>query len=311
MIDLRQLIALRAVQREGSVTRAGRALGWSQPTVDYHLRNLERLIGSPVLERSTRGSTPTPVGVLVLDRGEEILTLSDRALRDARDLAQMGRARLRFGTFPTAAAKLLPSIVSQVSDLGIEIDAVLEEVGPLIAHVNNRTLDAALLYSVPGYEVPLRPDIATTEVLRDPLLLALPEDHPLADRASFDRAALLTLHGERWLLGTSRHDPMDSVLVDAFAEAGRELEVAIRTDDFQVMLGMIAAGMVIGLVAKLAAGPTHPGVVLRPIDDPAFARSVLLAAPTEGGGEGPSTAARQLAAAIRNAVARSEHPAAG
>lgn len=319
MIDLRQLQALRAVRREGSVTRAGRALGWSQPTVDYHLRNLERLIGSPVLERSKRGSTLTPVGVLVADRGEEILAFTDRALRDARDLAQMGRARLRFGTFPTAAAKLLPSIVAQVADLGIEIDAVLEEVSPLVAHVNDRTLDAALLYSVPGYEVPLRPDIVTKEVLRDPLLLALPEDHPLADRSSIDREALISLHDERWLLGTSRDDPMDSVLVDAFTAHGHELEVAIRTDDFQVMLGMIAAGMVIGLVAKLAAGPTHPGVVLRPIDDPAFARSVLLAAPAEGRaedgaegrGEQPSTAVRQLAAAIRHAVALSEHPAAG
>ncbi|WP_053386385.1 LysR family transcriptional regulator [Leucobacter japonicus] len=311
MIDLRQLQALRAVHREGSVTQAGRSLAWSQPTVDYHLRNLERLIGSPVIARSKRGSTLTPVGVLVLDRGEEILTLTDRALRDARDLAQMGRARLSFGTFPTAAAKLLPSIVAQVADLGIEIDATLLEVGPLVSAVNARTLDAALLYSVPGYEAPLRPEIITTEVLRDPLMLALPEEHPLAARATIDRESLMSLRGERWLLGTSLDDPMDTVLVDAFAAEGHELEVAIRTDDFQVMLGMIAAGMVIGLVAKLAAGPLHPGVVLRPIDDPGFARSVLLAAPREGASDQPTTAVRQLAQAIRHAVALSEHPAAG
>ncbi|WP_336661013.1 LysR family transcriptional regulator [Leucobacter sp. USHLN153] len=330
MIDPRQLQALRAVHREGSVTRAARSLAWSQPTVDYHLRNLERLIGAPVLARSKRGSTLTPVGVLVLDRGEEILSLSDRALRDARDLAQMGRTRLTFGTFPTAAAKLLPSIVSQVSDLGIEIDAVLEEVGPLVAHVNDRTLDAALLYSVPGYEVPVRADIVTTEVLRDPLMLALPEGHPLADRASIDRETLLSLHTERWLFGAGREDPIDVIVADAFAEAGYEVDVAIRTDDFQVMLGMVAAGMVIGLLARLAAGPTHHGVVLVPIDDPAFVRTVLLAAPrASGAGSGagagtgaggavggstpaqPSTAVRQLAVAIRTAVARAEHPAFG
>ncbi|MFD5600030.1 LysR family transcriptional regulator [Leucobacter sp. NPDC058333] len=311
MIDLRQLQALRAVQREGSVTRAARSLGWSQPTVDYHLHNLDRLVGASVLERTKRGSTLTPVGVLVLDRGEEILTLTDRALRDARDLAQMGRARLRFGTFPTAAAKLLPSIVSQVADLGIEIDAVLEEVGPLVAHMNDRTLDAALLYSVPGYALPLKADLVTTEVLRDPLMLALPEGHPLAGRSSVDLATLLSLHDERWLFGAGQDDPIDTVVVDAFAGAGHTLDVAIRTDDFQVMLGMIAAGMVIGLLARLASGPSHPGVVLIPIDDPSFARAVLLAAPPESPGGQPSTAVRQLAAAIRHAVARSEHPAAG
>lgn len=302
MIDLRQLQALRAVHSAGSVTQAARLLGWSQPTVDYHLRNLDALVGGPLLERSTRGSSLTPVGMLVLDRAQEILTLSDRALRDAREFTQVGQTRLRFGTFPTAAARLLPSVAGQLHDVGIELDAVLEEVAPLVTHVNRRELDAALLYSVPGHHIAFRPDITTTELLRDPLMLALPEGHPLADRTSIDMDTLLTLHDERWLLGATSDDPMDAVVVDAFADAGYALNVAIRTDDFQVMLGMIAARMVIGLVAKLASGSAHPGVVLRPIDDPAFARSVLLAAPVEGASGQPSAAVRQLAVAIRHAV---------
>ena len=302
MIDLRQLRALRAVHSEGSVTGAARLLGWSQPTVDYHLHNIDRLVGAPLLERSKRGSTLTPVGHLVLDRANQILTLSDRTLHDARELAEMGRARLRFGTFPTAAARLLPAVAAEVADLGIELDAVLEEVNPLVAHINGRELDAALVYSVPGYELPLRPGIVATEVLRDPLLLAVPEGHPLASRASVDRDALLTLRNERWLLGATPNDPMDKVVVDAFAAEGHTLEVAIRTDDFQVMLGMIAARMVVGLVARLASGPVHPGVVLLPIEDPAFARSVVLVAPAEANTGQPSTAVRQLAGAVRHAV---------
>lgn len=306
VIDLRQLQALRAVHSEGSVTRAARLLGWSQPTVDYHLRNLDGLVGAPLLHRSTRGSTLTPVGTLVLDRANEILVLSERTLRDARELTQMGQVRLRFGTFPTAAARLLPSIVSQVNDLGIDIDAVLEEVAPLVTRVNQRQLDAALVYSVPGYDLPFRSDIVTTEVLRDPLMLALPEGHELASRSSIDIPTLLTLHEEPWLLGATEDDPMDAVVVDAFAAAGLTLDVGIRTDDFQVMLGMIAARMVIGLVAKLASGPSHPGVVLRPIEDPSFARSVLLVAPGEGSSRQPGAAVRQLAVAIRNAVAATQ-----
>ncbi|MBL3687608.1 LysR family transcriptional regulator [Leucobacter zeae] len=303
MIDLKQLQALRAVQGEGSVTRAARLLGWSQPTVDYHLRNLERLVGGPVLARTTRGSSLTPVGHLLCERGQEILTLSDRTLRDARDLTRMGQVRLRFGTFPTAAARLLPAVVAEVTDLGIDVDVVLEEVGPLVTHVTQRKLDAALIYSMPGYELPFRADVITAEVLRDPILLALPEDHPLAARASIDLPSLLALHDERWLLATSHDDPMDAIVVGAFAEAGHTLDVTIRTDDFQVMLGIVAARMAISFMPKLATGPVHPGVVLRPIDDPAFVRSVLLAAPAEAPGKQPSTAVRQVAAAIRHAVA--------
>lgn len=309
MIDLRQLQALRAVQAEGSVTGAARRLGWSQPTVDYHLKNLERLVESPVLVRSARGSTPTPVGALLLERGDEILSLADRALRDARDLTQMGRVRLRFGTFPTAAARLLPTIVSHLDGLGIEVDAVLAEVAPLIDHAHRGTLDAVLVYSVPGYDLPFRSRLAVTEVHRDPLMLALPVDHPLAVPGPIDIPTLLTLRDERWLFGATGDDPMDTIVVDAFREAGHSLDVSIRSDDFQVLLGMVAARMSIGMVPKLAVGsahagvPVHPGVLLRPVAHPDFARSLLLAAPGEGPRRQPSTAVRQLAAAIRDAIA--------
>lgn len=311
MIDLRQLQALRAVHGEGSVTRAAKLLGWSQPTVDYHLRNLERLVGAEVLQRSTRGSELTPVGYLILERAQEILTLTERTLRDARDLTEMGQAKLRFGTFPTAAARLLPSVVSQVRDLGIGVDAVLEELLPLVEHINRRELDAALVYSVPGYELPLRSDVVATEVMRDPLLIALPDHHRLAEHETLSRAQLLSLHDERWLFASADNDPMDQIVIDAFAAEGHTLEVGIRSDDFQVMQGMVAADMVIGFTTRLATSSAHgaasqPGVVLRPIDDPAFTRSVILTAPGEGAGRQPSTAVRQLAAAVRHAVAALE-----
>lgn len=306
MLDYRQLQALSAVHREGSVTRAAKRLEWSQPTVDHHLKNLERLVGSPVLDRSHRGSVLTAVGRLILERGEEILALGERALRDARELTDESRVRLRFGTIPTAAARLLHSIVTQIAEHGIEIDAVLEEVPQLVDHVNRHDLDAAIVYTVPGHELPFRGDIVTTEVLRDPVLVALPEKHPLASRASLDREALLTLHDERWLFAAAWDDPMDAMVIDAFTEAGYVLDVAIRTDDFQVMLGMVAAGMAVSIIPKLASGPAHPGVVLLAIDDPSFARSLLLAAPASGSRHMPSTAVRQLAAAVRGAIAALE-----
>jgi len=88
MLDPRQLQALAAVAAEGSVARAAKRLGWSQPTVDYHLKNLDRLVGTDLTSRSTRGSRLTIAGQLMHERGEEILALADRALTDVRDLAQ-------------------------------------------------------------------------------------------------------------------------------------------------------------------------------------------------------------------------------
>lgn len=303
MIDLRQLEALTAVAAEGSVTRAARTLGWSQPTVDYHLKNLEQLVGAAVLQRSTRGSTLTQVGALLVDRGSQILTLSERALEDAKELSAHGLVRLRFGAFPTAAAKLLPHIVDNVERYGIELDAQLAESVPLVADLNQRRLDAALVYSAPGHELPFRPGTARTEVLHDPLMLAIPEGHPLEQLESIDLDTLLTLSDERWLFGSNPGDPMDTVLIDTFAAAGRTPNVTIRSDDVLVMLGMVAAGMVISLFPRLAIGNEHPGVTLRPIDVAGFSRTLILAAPGEGPDLRPSAAVNRLAAAVRAAIA--------
>lgn len=303
MADLRQFEALTAVHAEGSVSAAARRLGWGQPTVDYHLKNLERLVGCPVLTRSPRGSRLTPVGVLLAERAQEVLTLSARVIRDAREFGELGRVRLRFGTFATAAASVLPFVASRIGDLGIEIDALLEEVPALVEQTNRGALDVALVYTVPGYELPFRSGVVTTEVHRDPLMLALPVGHPLASRPSIDVPALLSLRDERWVFATTVDDPMDRIVVDAFAAEGHTLDVAIRTDEFQVLLGMTAARMVVGLIPRLATTTEHPGIVLRPINDPSFARSILVATSAEDASRHPSPAVRQLIAAIRDGFA--------
>jgi DNA-binding transcriptional LysR family regulator len=303
MADLRQFEALRAVHAEGSVTAAARRLGWGQPTVDYHLKNLERLVGAPLLVRSPRGSRLTPVGMLLLERAQEILTLSERAIGDAREFSRLGRVRLRFGTFATAAASILPFVADRVGDLGIEIDATFGEVPALVDWINRGALDAALVYSAPGYELPFRPNVETMEVYRDPLMLALPAGHPLASRPSIDLAAVLSLRDERWVFATSEDDAMDRLVVDAFAAEGHVLDVAIRTDDFQVLLGMTAARMVVGIIPSLATTAAHPGIVLRPIHDPSFVRSVLVATPAEDASHRPSPAVRHLVAAVRDGFA--------
>jgi molybdate transport repressor ModE-like protein len=300
MLDPRQLQALEAVAAEGSVARAARRLGWSQPTVDYHLKALDRLVGAPLTVRGARGSGLTAAGALMLERGSEILALSARALADVREFAHVGRTRLRFGSFPTAAAQLLPGIVARLAEVGIELDVVLEEIAPLVARVNQHTLDAALVYTASGYPLPFRSEVHTTHLLTDPLLLALPATHPAAGVERFDAAGLLELDEASWVFSATPGDTLDEVVRDAFSAAGRPFEAKIRTDDYSVALGMVAAGMGVALVPRLATGHVPDGAVLRPIDDPRFAREIMLA--SAGGGASPAPAVRQLAEAVRRTI---------
>ncbi|MBC9943375.1 LysR family transcriptional regulator [Leucobacter sp. cx-328] len=298
MIDLRQIQALIAVAEEGSVARAATRLGWSQPTVDYHLKNLDRLAGIPLTTRSSRGSQLTAPGHLMRERGEEILNLADRALTDVRDLAAVGRTKVRFGTFPTAAARLLPGIAALLSNRGIEIDTTLAEVPNLVEQVNRRELDAALLYRIPGFEVPFRADVRSLHVLTDPLLLALPTAHPLAAAESIDEADLPQLASERWVLGSTPGDAVDEIVREVVG-AGRSLATAVRSDDYAVVLGLIAAGMGVALIPSLMRANPPEGVVLRPINSTRFTRELVLAAPAPKGADAPIM---HLSEAVRRAI---------
>lgn len=302
MIDLRQLQALSAVAREGSVSRAALRLGWSQPTVDYHLKNLDQIVGTPLLLRSTRGSALTSAGTLMVERAAEILGLAERAVTDTQELANLGRVRVRFGIFPTAAARLLPDIVSRLGLVGVELDASLEEVSPLVTGVNRRELDAALVYTAGGYQLPFRAEVHTTPVLSEPLLLVLPQGHRFAEQEHISHEDLLSLAGDPWVLGATAGDTMDDAVRDVFQAAGLELNVAMRSDDFSVVQGLVAAGMVIGLVPELALITRRDDIVAKPIVGASFTREIVLAAQGEGPGKQPPAAVRQLAEAIRRSV---------
>lgn len=295
MLDPRQLQALTAVAAEGSVARAAIRLGWSQPTVDYHLKALDKLVGSPLVTRSSKGSQLTAAGTLMLERGADILALSDRAVADVRELSNMGKVRLRFGSFPTAASRLLPGVAHRMRDVGIELDVVLEEISPLVARINQQTLDSALVYTASGYSLPFRRDVHTIHLLTDPLLVALPRRHPASTKQAFDRETLLELGDSPWVFGATPGDTLDDVVRDAFT--GRRFDIAVRTDDYTVALGLVAADMGIALVPRLAAVNVPDEVTLRPINDPRFAREILLAAGTVR--NEPSAAVRQLAEAVR------------
>lgn len=278
MLDLRQLQALAAVAEQGSVTRAAKTLGWSQPSVDHHLHKLDRMVGSPVLHRSTRGSQLTEEGRVLLTRGTEILNLADSALEEVRRMARNSRARLRLGLVPTVAARFLPTIAHALTDNGVEPQAVLEENPVLLQRVQDRELDAAIVYRVPGYPLPLEADMRVQRLYSDPLMMALPEGHPAASGPSIDRQTLRELRSESWVFGTTDTDPLDDVVRDAFPDEEGRIRSVIRTEDYSVLLGVVAAELSVGLLSSLwvDVGKVPPGVVLLPFDDPRFVREIVL-----------------------------------
>lgn len=249
MIDLRQLLALRAVSEHGSVLAAADALGWSQPTVTHHLRGLARATDAPVIASSRSGTRLTSAGRLWLPHAVAILDRVARAQGDVEASLAGGRSRVRLGIFPTAAARLLPGIVRALGDGGLDPRVTEGECHELLALLDRLALDAAIVFERPGDPTRVGDGIRRTTLFTERFTLIVPARHPFAGAGP---RRLRDFRDERWILGTSESDPGDRSLVAAARFAGFEPSLGARSDDYRVVAAYVAEGLGVALVPELA-----------------------------------------------------------
>lgn len=278
MLDLRQLAVLRAIERTGSLAAAARDLHVSQPTVAHHLDALERSLGTHLVQRGPRGATLTDLGVVLWQHADAIWDRLASAESEVRSLARAGVATLRVGTFASAGAVLLPGALATVQRrTGVRVELREAETPELLDALADGSLHAALLYVEAEEALPLAEGWQAVHLLDDPYRVALPADHPLAQQ---EQVALADLADEGWILSHQAHDVADLELIAAAARAGFTPRPVLRTDDFHVASGFIAAGLGVTLIPELAAEP-RAGVVLRPVAGEHLARRIELARPID------------------------------
>lgn len=106
--DLLALQLLRLVAQTGSVSRAAESFGLSPPSANARIRNLEHQLGTTLLDRTPSGSTPTEIGLLVVEWASDVLEAAERLAAGVNALTA-GTRRLRIAASHTVAEHLLPS----------------------------------------------------------------------------------------------------------------------------------------------------------------------------------------------------------
>lgn len=276
MLELRQFEVLRAIAREGSLAAAARSLHHSQPTVAHHLASLESHFRAPLVRRGPRGARLTEVGRSVLPHMEAVLSRVELMEQEVSALVDHGAMSLRVATFPTAGALLLPSAVRQLAGQGVNVSIVEGELPSVVDALRAGSVHMALVYSRPGDPLDLGEGFVLRPLLEDPLLLALPAGHHLA---ALDRIPLDQLRDEGWIMGASDWDPCDRVLSWACAQRGFEPVRVMRTDDYAILKGFVAAGIAAALIPRLALTgyESELDLAIRPVDGYALARQVSVA----------------------------------
>ncbi|REE96822.1 LysR family transcriptional regulator [Thermomonospora umbrina] len=266
------IVGLRVVReaaRHGSFSTAADRLGYTQSAVSRQIALMEQAAGRTLFERHARGVQPTAAGRIVLRHAETVLGELDAARHDLHDLDTRPPGRLRVGAFSTAMAALVPRAIAALTEGRPDAQVPLREgMSPrLLTAVARGRLDLAVVTRPrhPPEGVELIP------LVDDPLLIAVPPDHPLAGEASVTTAML---RNERWI--TASTEP-DTTLLGAWNDAARRPDIAFIARDWVAKLGLVAAGLGVTVVPGLAAPALPPTIALVRIDHPAAVRPTAIA----------------------------------
>lgn len=286
MLDMRQLAALVALERAGSIAAAARELRWSQPTVSHHLKGLAVAIGAPVIVSDATGTKLTTAGLALLPTAQTILALARRAEREVsiargsegglNPLANSPEP-LRVGVIPSVGASLMPELLRDLQARDAHLTVSEAETDRLVTLLASMDLDIAILLGGDRVRAMLPPGSMYRPLTRERLVLLLPAGHRLAGSQN---VSLRALAGEQWVLSPSNIDPLDQLLHDEAAAVGVAIRGSVFSDDYAVIQNYVAAGLGLTLVPESLASRERHDLATAELSGDAFVREIgLVVAP--------------------------------
>ncbi|UBV41685.1 LysR family transcriptional regulator [Deinococcus taeanensis] len=253
--SLAQLRALLAVADAGGFSEAAADLGVSQSTLSEAISKLEALTGRPLLRRGRGGALPTPAGERLLPHARAAVQAAGDALLAAQDDHAL-RGVLRVASFRSTATHLLPPALAafRARHPDVTVRLLDGEVGGE-SMVRRGVADAAVVIE------DVMPDLRLTPLVLDEYLFVAPArrgTHPVTLH-DFTAGPLLLAPGPnscnvRVMAALRRYD----------VQPDRVTEI---TED-SVILSMVAHGLGVSVMPRLALAPLPDGLVALPLPDP-------------------------------------------
>jgi DNA-binding transcriptional LysR family regulator len=286
MLDVRRMRVLREVAVRGSFSAAAESLSFTQSAISQQIAALEREAGAVLVERSARGVRLTEAGEAVVRHTDAILARLAEAEAELESIAGLKGGRLRIAAFESAASTLMPLAIAAFRERhpGVDLTLALLEPEEALPQLRSGELDLALVFS--SGDPRETADIEYRHLLDDPLYLALPATHPLADKRGL---RLADVSGDPWLAGPGDCE-CNRLINRSCAIAGFDPRIVFETADYTAMQGFIAAGVGVSLIAELGLTTMRDGVVVRSLGRETPVRRVHAAVPA-GGYRSPAASA--------------------
>ncbi|WP_441960979.1 LysR family transcriptional regulator [Mycolicibacterium houstonense] len=290
MFTLDQLKSFVAVAETLHYGQAADRLAITQPPLSRRIQQLERELGVALFSRAGRGVQLTPAGRAFLADARRILGMSDQAALSVRRIPSGQTGTVALGFTGSSAHSVLDPIVNATRERMPDIDLVLRErvSGTQLEELRAGELDLALVR-------PPMPSagLAASLLQREPLVLAVPSSHRLADDRMHPHVK--DLDGEAFIM----YSPAEAryfyeLLVSIFLDSGIAPRYVQHISQVHTILALVRAGLGVGLVPLAAVNMGIDGVALRTISGAENRPAELILAWRAGDAEPATEALRTL-----------------
>jgi DNA-binding transcriptional LysR family regulator len=260
-MELRHLRYFCAVADYGTFTEAGRQLHVSQSAISEQIADLEREVGGALLKRISGRTRLTPQGQLFLAEARKTLIAAERAIEITHRslLGEVGS--LNIGFFLWGARGFFARIIRDYRKLhpGIKLSLYEMRTPEQMEALSSGKIDVAFARPLePPFDRTLRSEL----LYRDPVVVALPREHPLAGKP----ISIEALAAERFVLCDRQMTPVlfDGILALCSA-AGFSPNIVNTSTAWSSVLTLVESGEGIALVPSGVHYLQPPGVVFSPL----------------------------------------------
>lgn len=257
----RELLYVKTIAEQGSLTRAAQKLFITQPSLSHCVARLEQELGAPLFRRTTQGLVPTLAGERYYETACRILRLYDDLQAELDEINGMQKGRVTFGVTNYLATALLPEVLPAFHRAFSRIEVAVEEENSTEMERSLITgkLDFVVMHTSPGAAITKRDGLRFYPLHRDAFLLGAPPQNPYRAHAlpcgdgDCPRLDLQLVADEPFLL-VSRDQRIRQVSEHILQRAGIAPPVLFTSKSYETLRRLCAQGMGYTLLPRQYAG---------------------------------------------------------
>lgn len=261
-VELRLWRQFVTVAEELHFGRAAQRLHMTQPPLTQAIAHLERSLGVMLFTRTKRSVQLTPQGRALMPQAQALLLQAKAVVLEAQALAGGESGRLRLAFVSTVGFSLLPPWVMAFRHEfpGVQLDLVEATGDVQLELLQSDAVDAGFILHARGFAVP---GLQSLTVAQEPLVLALPESHALAQRKTL---GLQEVWAQPLVCFPRRIVPsLYDAIFGMYQDAGKLPVVAQEAIQMQTIVNLVSAGLGVAWVPASVQQFQRSGVVYRQV----------------------------------------------